>query len=65
MTKKRAAAPEDAPLELGGDPHPSLHGGAYVDGERVEGQKPDYGFVMHEGKRVPAGPDGKPRQPKE
>lgn len=52
-----------APAEIH---EPQRQGGAYVDGRRVEGPDPDYGFVDDgSGKRVPAGADGKPRKPKE
>jgi len=56
--------PATGPAEL--DKDPARHGGAYVDGARVEGPEPDYGFVDDgQGHRVPAGPDGKPRKAKE
>jgi len=42
-----AAAEETAPSEL-----PA--GGAYIDGKRIAGPEPDYGWVMVDGKRVRA-----------
>lgn len=63
---RRLRADHELAARADAEHDPARHGGAYVDGKRVEGPEPDYGHVDDgQGNRVPAGPDGKPRTVKE